>query len=823
VATVQLDGNVTDQNEAAVAGALVYVYDGTGLADLTDSLGQEATNPVTTDEDGYWSAYVEEERYYTLKYYWGGRLRYTDANVLAGDPPVGPNSDPNVRTDLASTDGGKGASLVKLEDGKTLQELGANAILTTGYAKYHGLHTASTDAARRGVIEEMLATNKPLSFNLSGTVEIDQTIPLDDYTGGLIDLWPGCWLKSTGEDTLARVFSATGNTGLHIRGGKFSGGAASSTLTRFALSFEDTTDCWLEEVEVAESAYGGLLFRNTTRCGYINPLIRESLNYETPPDDHSGVGYDVYITDGAVDFLGIGGRSIEGAGVGFAIQSNGTGGDTYTNVVLRDWEVRRALFYGAMAYRQTATAEFERTILLGNLIDTVTGEVTHSTNGYIYGAGIYVQGVEDCIAGAKIIRNTNSNWATNTPAETLTPAAIGFINVNSGIAKADLIEDCYHGVQFADPNGAGNPGSANAGPDAGQQWRGIVDVGVIRRANRKSIYQKNFPVLEVSASVEAPRRWAFHAEDTGSTAGRSLCQRSILNKLDVKGGETAEGATTAVPAVHCANGSLEYRNGRIEGYLGTFMCVHDGDGPIVLGNVTIDGTRLSGSSTPLRVTGSDGGVTTAEVTGEISTTTLTVTAVTKGHLFPGVTISGSGVTAGTKITAFGTGTGGAGTYTVSASQTVASTTITAKLPVERSRASPSTEIVCSSAGLATTLLRPIRGLSRVSYAASVSDADNGTYERIGIFAANDATPSVAGGAEVFKTNNNSATTITMLDDGEHGQTVTVLIRDANTTVDFTSTNLKGNGGSDWSAPVNSSMRCVYDAPSGFWHCMVQGA
>ena len=43
----------------------------------------------------------------------------------------------------------------------------------------------------------------------------------------------------------------------------------------------------------------------------------------------------------------------------------------------------------------------------------------------------------------------------------------------------------------------------------------------------------------------------------------------------------------------------------------------------------------------------------------------------------GETLSGTGVTAGTTITAFGTGTGGAGTYSVSTSQTVKSEAMTA--------------------------------------------------------------------------------------------------------------------------------------------------
>lgn len=72
---------------------------------------------------------------------------------------------------------------------------------------------------------------------------------------------------------------------------------------------------------------------------------------------------------------------------------------------------------------------------------------------------------------------------------------------------------------------------------------------------------------------------------------------------------------------------------------------------------------------------------TASVTGSIATTTLTVSAVASGSLLPGMTISGTGVTAGTYIVVQLTGTpGGVGTYTVSASQTVASTTITGSLP-----------------------------------------------------------------------------------------------------------------------------------------------
>ncbi|NOG70504.1 glycoside hydrolase family 5 protein [Roseicella sp. DB1501] len=66
----------------------------------------------------------------------------------------------------------------------------------------------------------------------------------------------------------------------------------------------------------------------------------------------------------------------------------------------------------------------------------------------------------------------------------------------------------------------------------------------------------------------------------------------------------------------------------------------------------------------------------ASFTGSIAGTTLTVSALSSGTLAIGQVINGPGVTAGTKINSLGTGTGGTGTYILSASQAVASTSLT---------------------------------------------------------------------------------------------------------------------------------------------------
>lgn len=68
----------------------------------------------------------------------------------------------------------------------------------------------------------------------------------------------------------------------------------------------------------------------------------------------------------------------------------------------------------------------------------------------------------------------------------------------------------------------------------------------------------------------------------------------------------------------------------------------------------------------------------ASTTASIAGTTMTVTAVGAGTIYPGANIKGTGVTPGTVILSQLSGTtGGVGTYQVSISQTVASTTITA--------------------------------------------------------------------------------------------------------------------------------------------------
>ncbi len=88
---------------------------------------------------------------------------------------------------------------------------------------------------------------------------------------------------------------------------------------------------------------------------------------------------------------------------------------------------------------------------------------------------------------------------------------------------------------------------------------------------------------------------------------------------------------------------------------------------------------------------------------------------------------------------------------------------------------------------------------------------------IGIFSDGDATPDISTG-NIFKTANTSSTIITMFDSGTVGQEIKVIFGDSNTTMDFTGTNLKGNGGGDWNPAQGDHVACVFDGTD--WYCNI---
>jgi hypothetical protein len=137
---------------------------------------------------------------------------------------------------------------------------------------------------------------------------------------------------------------------------------------------------------------------------------------------------------------------------------------------------------------------------------------------------------------------------------------------------------------------------------------------------------------------------------TGSISGTTMTVTAVTSGPIYQGMTiTGEGVSAGTTIINLGTGS---------GGTGTY---------IVNISQSVKSTMLTGAATTAM----------ALFTGDISGTTMTVTAVTSGSIYQGMTISGAGVAPGTALVInLGTGSGGTGTYTVNISQSVQSTTLT---------------------------------------------------------------------------------------------------------------------------------------------------
>jgi len=85
---------------------------------------------------------------------------------------------------------------------------------------------------------------------------------------------------------------------------------------------------------------------------------------------------------------------------------------------------------------------------------------------------------------------------------------------------------------------------------------------------------------------------------------------------------------------------------------------------------------------------------------------------------------------------------------------------------------------------------------------------------VGLYTGGDTSPSVNQGVTVLPINNSSATSITMFDDGEDGQVVTLVFGDANTTL-VNGTNLRITGGTNFTPTIRDTVQLV--SQGGTWY------
>lgn len=201
--------------------------------------------------------------------------------------------------------------------------------------------------------------------------------------------------------------------------------------------------------------------------------------------------------------------------------------------------------------------------------------------------------------------------------------------------------------------------------------------------------------------------WCVNSGATEATVG----MKAYANFAD---GQVTFAATGA-PGTASATGSIAANTSSVTGSIAddimTVTAVGSGTvvpGTTISGTGVATGTKVLSQVTPLLAGEAAGGIgryvvsipeqTVASTTISGTYGTFTAASGLSGAFGVGDTLTGTGISATTTITALGTGTGGLGTYIVDVNTVVASTTITAGISVE-------TKWICRSPGLTGELVK----------------------------------------------------------------------------------------------------------------------
>lgn len=143
-------------------------------------------------------------------------------------------------------------------------------------------------------------------------------------------------------------------------------------------------------------------------------------------------------------------------------------------------------------------------------------------------------------------------------------------------------------------------------------------------------------------------------------------------------GESSQVIPQGLPVTLFSGGSFWVKNsGASAATIGMKAYANYSTGAVTFAATGTPPTQAVVTGTQATNAGSASSIAVNSMTGSISGTTLTVSAIATGAVFPGQSLTGTNVAAGTVVVAQLTGTkGSTGTYQVSVSQTAASATIT---------------------------------------------------------------------------------------------------------------------------------------------------
>lgn len=171
------------------------------------------------------------------------------------------------------------------------------------------------------------------------------------------------------------------------------------------------------------------------------------------PANHTQAFYDIFMS-GAVEGARVTNNYIDsGQGVGIGFQTILGTTVTVRNNRISNNTIRNSIGYGIMLYSLNADSYFNNSIV-GNSLYNITGQLTHSTDGAVYGAGIYNQNCPNTL----IAYNHVDTCCVNTAIEQLSPGGIGTTGRSAVQIVGNYIRNSAKwGIYCQDAVGGGNP------------------------------------------------------------------------------------------------------------------------------------------------------------------------------------------------------------------------------------------------------------------------------------------------------------------------------------------------------------------------------
>src|SRR3990167_1863451 len=573
---------------------------------------------------------------------------------------------------------------------------------------YGAVGDGSTDDT--AAIQAAVATGKDVFIPRTASFyKVTAVITLATAGQTIWGLGERSYIKGTG--TNQNVFTASGVDGIKVYNCKIESPSTRSGLTDgCGIYFVNCDRVNILDNLFAGGRSAGVQLRDCN-YGYVcgNKFLSSVVNPAT--DNHTQTGTDIYLSYSSSHNSIIGNTCISGIGVGIAVQTITSGDKADFNTIVGNI-VRDQPQYGIMLYRMNTADTVFNNVIANNTVANISGDVQHSTSGYVYGAGIYVQGAEFTAVSVNTIYNTNTN---DNIIFQLAPGAIGVGACRNVTITGNVIRDpewygivCQDTIEYGMADG-----------------KAIITGNIIENSTKKDgILLHDFPRATVTGNT------------VNSCAGHGIHvingTAAIAHSYVINENFCENNTSCGINVVNCVSANIEGNHCNSNGTHG----IHTDYGIYNIEGNTCRSNTVRGIGTTANAT--DG-------------------------------ICANNILDGNNPNYTGSG---------------------------------------NMKGLDTNIMINPGG----------SGNESGTFTRVRSFTSTDATPSVKNG-KTFKTANAGATTITMFDDGVIGQEITVIFNDANTTIDFTGTNLKGNAGADFVGAVGDVMTGTFDGTN--WYFNVQ--